>query len=327
MYLPTKHINMVDIRTINSEVEVRKDIIKKFKQERIVDQTAFYLDKGADHYYNPNKKFSGEQYDYPKLARLIGKIISKKKGKRAAIVSLACGSCKKDKLLLEHLQELGHNISFFGVDSSMAMIKKANKVLSNVTFEANLICADFGAFNFKTELNNIVGDYDLKIYLFFGHTLGNLNQSYMADILKNILHKGDYLLLDVIGFETITVQIQAKLFERYSSYLESPPEMEFFLSPLKTLGIPEDCGELTLEVTTDNATKARLFKFGFKINTLVTFNLEGGEVNSSPDEHISLYHVLVYDLNKLTEFLSIRDFKLKEQVTGKFVNQLLFERH
>ena len=327
MYLLTKQINMVQISTIHSEVEIYKSIVKKFKQERVTDQTAFYLNERADIYYNPDKKFAGEQYDYSKITRLLENILAKKKGSKVVIVSLGCGNCEKDKIVLEHLQERGYNnIRFFGVDSSMAMIQKACNVLNNTPFEAHLICADFGALGFKKELDNIIGNYDIGIYLFFGNTFGNLHQGYIADVLKSILSTGDYLLLDIIGFKTITTTIQAKLFQRYLQYNENPADVKFHSGPIKALGVPEDCGKLTLEVTTDPATQARVFKFGFKVHTLTTLNLEEEEVNLSSNGRIHLIHILVYDLHKLTKFLEERSFKLKEQVTGKFLNQLLLQK-
>lgn len=316
---------MIDLSTIHSQVEVKKDIIKNFKQHRVINQTALYLGTGVDLYYNPDAILS-KAYDYHKVAILLKEIISKRTEAKLAFVSLGCGSCEKDKKVLEHLQETTkHNITFFGVDSSMAMIKKANKVLKDASFDSHLIFADFGALGFKEELDDLIGDHDIGIYLFFGNTFGNLNQGYIADVLNNILHKDDYLLLDVAGFETITTTIQSKLFKRYVRYLNSPHEAVFFLRPIKSFGVPEDCGKLILDITKDDATQAQVFMFKFKVSNSTTFDL-GEKVNLSPNECVDLCKILVYDLGELNKFLEIKEFKLKGQILGDFHNQLLLQK-
>lgn len=334
MYLPIKLIDLVTLRTINSEVEIWKSVIKNFKQYRTVNQTAFYLGAGADRYYHPKVdtclKFS-KDFDYPAIARLLHDILAKTKGLKVTIVSLACGSCEKDKSVLEYLHELGYDISFFGVDSSMAMLKKASKVLHGITFNAQLICADIGAFHFKKELDRIIGEYDVAIYLFFGNTfigniLGNLNQNYMTGILNNIIRPGDYMLLDIVGFKATTPHIQDKLLERYTGYLDNPAEVDFFLGPLKYFGVPEDCGELTLDIRKDPVTQALMPSYGFEVHTSIDFNLDGEEISLSPNEYINLFYILVYDLNELRKFLKTKKFKLKDQRIGDFANQILLQR-
>lgn len=317
---------MIRIKTINSEVEIREDIVRTFKQYRVVDQKAFYLGAGSDIYYHPDRVSSGNKYDYFKIAQLIAKVLTQNKEAKVAIVGLACGNCEKDRIVLEHVQEAGYDVPFFGVDSSMAMLHKANSVLSDAPFEAHLICADVGAFHFKRELDRILGEYDLSLYLFFGNTVGNLNQNYIARMLSNILRPGDYILLDVVGFETITPQIEDKLLRRYTGYLSNPEEASFFLYPLKSLGVPEGCGKLTLKVTKDDTHQARVFTFGFEITTSANFNLEGEEINLSPNDYIDLHLILSYDLNALTVFLEKKKFALKDQLVGEFMNQLLLQR-
>ncbi len=317
---------MSRIKTIHSETELWKAVIEKFEQHRIIDQTAFYLDKGVDLYYSPDKKTSSINYDYPKMAQMLKNIFTQQNVGKAAIVSLGCGDCEKDKMVLKHLQEIGCDVTFFGIDASMEMLHKAKNTFSNTNFNANLICGSFGAPGFKEDLEKIIGEYDLKVFLFFGGTFCNLHQGYIADTLNRILNIGDYLLLDVAGVETMTTVKQAQLFEKYLRYNEASIEMAFHLAPIKTLGIPEESGRLTLETTTDDATQAIAFNFGFRMHTLTTLNLDSGEMTLSPNEHIKLVHILVYDLQKLAEFLEIRNFMFKERIPGDFHNQLLFQK-
>lgn len=314
------------IKTLVSEVAIWEEIIKSFLKNRVIEQTAFYLGKGADHYYSPNKTSSGDKYNYPKIAQLLENVLTPKKGAKTAIISLGCGNCEKDKKILEHLQQAGYPFSFFGIDSSMAMLQKAGATLNDVAFETQLICADFGALSFRKDLDKIIGEYEVKIFLFLDNTFGNLNQSHIANVFDNMLHPGDHLLLDVAGFKTITTLTQANLFKRYLQYVENPFEIEFRLGPLKALGIPEENGKLTLEIAIDDATKARVFTFGFKITRFTIFELEGETIKLSDNERIHLIYILIYDLDKLTQFLEERDFKLQNQVIGEFVNQLLFKK-
>lgn len=317
---------MIQVQNITSEVTLRQHILRDFEKDGAINQTAFYLGDGADCYYSPDMAGSGNKYDYPKIAQLITKVLAKNKVEKVAVVSLGCGNCQKDKIILEHVQAMGYSISFFGVDSSPNMLHKANNVLDGATFETQLICADFGAPNFKKELNNIIEDYDFKIFLFLGNTFGNLRQSHVANMLKNILHTGDYLLLDICGFETITPLIQGKMFKKFRGFLKRPGDVEFSLYPLKALGIPVDCGKLVLDIKKDNGTQAQVFTFGFKVNTSTDFYLDGNELTLGPDEYISLQDVFIYDLKGLVKFLKIRRFTLKDQVIGEFMNQLLLEK-
>lgn len=318
---------MIQIKNFISDVAVRQTISEGLEVDGVINQMAFYLGKGADLYYDPLKAGSAEKYDYFKIAQLLEKVLADKKGLKVAVVSLGCGNCEKDKIILEHLQEMGYNVAYFGVDSSITMLNKAKeRVLKDITFEAHLICANFGAFNFKKELNNLLKDYEVKIYLFMGSTLSNLRQTYIANKLKSILHTGDYLLLDIGGFETITSLVQARLFQRYRGYLTSPPEVDFFLAPLKALGVPRDCGRLILKVDKDSATQAQVFIFGLKISTEKDYYFEDEEITLSPNEYIRLYHILIYDLKELVKFLETKKFTLKDQVIGDFMNQLLLER-
>lgn len=324
---------MTRIKTIHSELEIQKEIIKELKKNRVIDQTAFYLDNGTTRYYDPNRTnmstlHSGGKYDYAKIAQLLHGVITKSSGRgtKVAIVSLGCGSCQVDKEILQHLQKMGSDFSFFGVDSSMSMLYKAGSVLNDVTFKVSLICANLGTLSFRTELDSVIGDHDIYIYLFFGNTFGNLNQGYITDILKGILNPGDHLLLDIVGFETVTTQIQAKLFQRYKGYLDNPADADFYLGPLENFGVPVDHGRLVLKITEDSATQAQVFAFGFKVQTPLNFTLEGEEVGLSPNEYVDLYHVFIYDLSKLNKFLEIKKFKLEDQIIGDFHNQLLLQR-
>ncbi len=321
---------MSRIKTIQSETELRKIIVKKFTQERVTDQTAFYLNEGAELYYNPTKKTSGANYDYPKIAQMLKNILNQQKGGKAAIISLGCGNCGTDKVILEHLQELGYDIPLFGVDSSMDMLYKAKENLSNTAFETHLICGHFGTLELKEYLDETLEAYDLKIFLFLGNTFGNLHQGHIAEVLEDLLDPGDHLLLDVAGVETMTTVKQAQLFERYLQYIDNQAENQFFLQPIKTMGVTEECGRLTLETAMDNATQAIAFKFGFRVHTLTRFNLDKRGVTLGSNEHVSLYRILIYDLQELVKFLEEREFVFQEQLLGnvnnQLVNQLIFKR-
>lgn len=314
-----------DIRSINSESDVWKKIFNDLREYRVMNQMALYLDAGVDRYYNPNTAFL-KHYDYLKLAQLLARVLIEKQGLSVAIISLGCGSCETDKVLLEHLQEMGYNFSFFGVDSSLRMIRKANDVLHSATFDTHLICANFGAFDFQEELDEIIGHYDVKIYTLFGSTMGNLDQGYIGDTLRDILLPDDYLLLDIGGFKTITYLNKLQLFNRYSEYIDSPYEAEFFLGPLKDFGVPQDIGKLILDIETDHATQAEVFIFKFEIKKSIELTLRKKTVGLTANEQIDVCRILVYDFNELIKFLKKKKFEFKDQLHGEYNNQLLFQR-
>ena len=322
---------MIRIKTIDSEAAIRKSIVKNFKHYRTVNQTAFYLGEGSDHCYDPDVQFSRRKYNYTEIAQTLNSVLAETKALKVAIVSLACGNCSKDKEVLEQIQKAGHTFSFIGVDSSMDMLYKADTVLREATFSAQLVCADIGAFDFKQELERIIGAYDLTIYLFFGNTfigniLGNLNQNYMMGLLNTIVRPGDYMLIDAASFETITPEIEDKILERYTGYLDNLDEVAFFLVHLKTLGVTEDCGKLTLKITKDSATQGQKVTFKFVLHNPMTLTLDKEEITLSPDECIDLFYIVIYDLHKLTSFLEKKNYTLTGQIPGDFYNQLLFQK-
>ena len=47
---------MTIIRTINSEVDIRKGLNRNFKLNRVFEQNSFYLSSGAGAYYNINSE-------------------------------------------------------------------------------------------------------------------------------------------------------------------------------------------------------------------------------------------------------------------------------
>lgn len=316
----------IPIQTISSETAIWRNMTQNFRKYRVLDYIAFYLGTGADYYNHPDNLFSPQGYDYPKIAQLIADILPKNTAAKTAIVSLGCGSCENDRRILEHLQALGHTMPFVGVDASMAMLHKAQKALEGVTFDTRLLFADFSTEDFEKELNNIVDQYDLRIYLFMGNTLSNFHQSYITNKLSNMLHTGDYLLLDVAGCSEMPFQIHDKVHGRHTDSPANSPEKEFLLHPLKVFGVPEHCGKITLTETDYEAAGAQEVTFGFRVHTSCGFNLEGMEINLYPNDLVELHHVLTYNLTKLARYLEEKNLIVKEKVGGECMNQLLLEK-
>lgn len=318
---------VVTIRTINSEVEIRKDFHRNFKFDRELDQNAFYLGDGSKFFYNLDKdrrkKINYETKDNENYEILKKNFL--KKGETLAFVSLGCGDGKHELEMLNRAVAEGYDIAYFGVDSSMSMLNLTRENFQNCKFPVNLICGDFTSDIFHFELRNILKGYSKCLFLFLGNTLANVPQNYIADILRNMLKSDEYLWLDVFSSES-TQKNSGELFERYMKYLENEEYKKFFFNPLIDLNVPVEKGELIVEMRNERSLKSIYFQFQFLVKEKIEFEMEGDIITLLPDDVINLIYTRVYDAEVLIKFFSSRDFKLFERKGTADSSQLLFKK-
>ncbi|MBD3310928.1 MAG: methyltransferase domain-containing protein [Candidatus Magasanikbacteria bacterium] len=314
------------ISKFNSEQELKKEIYKHFKEFKVFKQTAFYVDKGACMYYDlsPAKKphlLALKEKYYPFLRRNC----CKNKDKKVAVISLGCGNAGKEKDIFGRFYKDGFNFKLFGVDSSEGMIELAEKNLSESKFDYKLLCADFSKEDFIKKLKHELADFDVKVYAFLGCTFGNVEQDYMADILYDMLEKGDKLWMEVAVRSEINEKGDMLLFERYLKYLDQDVRRDFYFRPLKEIGIPYENGEMFLSMIKEENLNDLKFIFRFKILKKTVVCFDGRTVTLLPGTIVDLITIRVYDADGLVNFFEERNFKfIAKECNG--VGQFLFEK-
>lgn len=319
---------VVTFNALDSEVDIREKIHEGFKKLRIIDQPAFYLNEGANLYYNPKKTSSKKfSYDYSTISKSL-KNIFKEKNESVAIVSLGCGNSFKEVQILNKLYEEGYNFSYLGVDSSMSMLSLADQRLNNLPYSSQLVCADFGSKNFRQEIEKLIGSsFDKKIFLLLGHTLGNINLGYVSDMLNNLTKTGDYLLIEIMGFPELTEEIKTSLFERYVSYLELENEIEFLLYPLRKKGL--DCdkiGELQLEMLSVPSINSLIYQFLFTIKKDSQLKINQEVISFTEGESIELLDIYVYNTKELIQFFNKKGFEHVSTSRHESFSNILFRK-
>ncbi|MCA9497243.1 MAG: class I SAM-dependent methyltransferase [Nanoarchaeota archaeon] len=312
---------MTIIRTINSEVDIRKGLNRNFKLNRVFEQNSFYLSSGAGAYYNINSELRlhhKKKNDWKTEYNFLKKNFLKK-NQNIAFISLGCGNGGREKEILAKAQEEGYNLKYFGVDCSMSMIALAVDNLRNKSYKKDFICADFTSVDFRIELENIVGEFDKKIFVFFGNTLANVPQNYIADTLRNLLKKDDILWLDVATRDDLSESTAGDLFENYLNYIKNEDYIKFFTSPLEKIGVNLNSGELIMEMKKENSLNALQFQYGFHLNKKIEVKVDNEYITLIPGDNIELINTRIYDVTSLISFFEARHFKLIDNIkTGGF---------
>lgn len=308
---------------------------KQFLKDRTIHMSAFYQGDGVDNFYSPERANSKDQYDYSGIASLIDTYSDKYMN----VISLGCGDCRIDKMILHKLRESKVVFQFFGVDSSCEMIEKARKNSGL----SNFCVGDF----MEIDMGHLCR-FDRSVFMMIGNTFGNFDQNTIIEKMFSLMKEKDLFLLDIASFHNIDNDVEIKLKERYTSYTYNKANKDFLLRPIKNLGIPVECGDLLVKSSKDEPivnspiltpygsfvshpkhishTGASCFDFFFKIQKDTTVNICKTEVSLKEGESIHLHKILVYDIQLLIPFMKENGFKHLGTVMSGFKNQLLFEK-
>lgn len=301
------------------------EFLNHFREYKVLKQKAFYLGESAGLYYD----FQAEKIkDFVQYEKRYYSFIQKyclEKEKKIALISLGCGNARKEKAIMASLEEDGYSFAFFGVDSSPDMIALAEDVLEGETYPYTLFCADFSSDEFLEQLHTAVKTYDIRVYSFLGATFGNVQQSYMADILSDMLEPGDTLWLEVAVRQGTTLTDDRRLFEKYLSWLDSEKHVTFLQKPLHDFQIPIDHGELFVEMKREDVLGALCFVFGFRFLKKTVISFLGHTITLLPGTMVELLTIRAYDGDGLVRFFEERDFRFVASERGLH-GQFLFER-
>lgn len=301
---------MSKIRTISSEFDLIKDSIKHFKYNLAFEQKEFYFDKGVENYYGsiPENQLESET----KSQKIMYKFLEKnflEKNKEITFISLGCGNGDIEKAILNKATKNKYQVEYFGVDSSMNMIERAQKNLQNSKFKSQFIYSDFSDEKFKETFNSLIKINKKKIFAFFGGTIGNVPQNYIANTLRNMLNKGDILWIDVSLQIDDSNSTANYWFKRILKFLDSKERIDFLKYPLKKLNIPVSSGKITLDMEKEKSLNTLLFKFLFQIEKDIEFEINNEPMTLLKGDYINLINIRVYEFESLKKFFEARGFK------------------
>jgi hypothetical protein len=265
-------------------------------------------------------KIYGVEDDYAFLTQTI------RKDEKVAIVSLGCGNSERERGVLKKLHDNGYDFIYIGVDISKPMLKMAEKALKNLDVEKQFVIGDVANENFKDNITQLIKDYPKKIFAFLGGTLGNVNQTNIADVLYDTLSKGDTLWLEVVVRSDVSMETDMRMFNRYASYLGNKEIMNFYFHPLAKIGVPMSAGRIILKSFQEKSVGALHFTYSFNIKKKVVVTYKGETLHLLPGEEIELQNNRVYHPETLIKFFSEHDFTLIDKCIGEIWGQMMFQK-
>lgn len=243
-----------------------------------------------------------------------------------SLISLGCGNAEIEKYALSKLTNEGYKICYTGVDVSSEMIKIAKQNLKDININKKFICVDITSDLFRSEIGKLSKNCQLKIFSFLGSTLGNVNQTDIADTLFNILSKNDLLWLDVPIRPDLSNESDLKIFKRYMSRLSDKNVTPFYFCPLKNINVPFSSGKLGLRMTREESVGSLLFRFYFTFEKKVVIEYNNEKIHFLPTEEIQLINIRTYHPKTLIHFFKEHEFKLADSLIVGNKAQFMFKK-
>lgn len=155
------------------------------------------------------------------------------------VLSLGSGQGDKDLILLEALRARGSSVSYHPLDISLSLLEMAVGGARRAGLQTTGIKADFTNSAHLSDLQLEEGPS--RLVMLIGNTLGAFDPMSEAAQVASLLREGDFLLVDgeLYGGE-----------ETLAGY-DNPLNRRFAWAPLLSVGIGEDDGRLTFELSAD----------------------------------------------------------------------------
>ncbi len=285
---------------------LQSDYLAEFLAERRVPQNLFYQLDGANTFYTYRNSDLAQiawrdEFDFFKRQPFW------QKGRAYAFVSLGCGNAGAEKMLLRRMHDDGYDVDYVGVDSSESMLGLATANLQDEEFVQTYVLADFARRDFAASLWDLVNGYDARVYAMIGGTFGNFEQTFVADLLGDLVPEGDYFYLDVVPSYPTEEQNQ-----RLRARLSRLPEnlAGFFGSLLGMLGLSMSQGRVVTVERGDGDLNTIRYTFYFEPNAAIRVSCLGSEADLKAGERIELLSIRAYDVTSLSAFLGSRGFRL-----------------
>jgi uncharacterized SAM-dependent methyltransferase len=154
------------------------------------------------------------------------------------IVSFGAGDGGKDRRLIKALQSAGRTVRYFPVDASQLLLETACEAAEEIDAEVLGIKADI-----SSPMHLVLASdacESPKLFLMAGNTLGGFDPMEQIRHVSSAMHEGDRLAVDVELYNDEAKDVAVQ-----------PLQHAFAFSPLQSLGIQEEDGEMRFEVKRD----------------------------------------------------------------------------
>ena len=294
-----------------SEEELKSEFAQDVRQRYIEQRFLYVVPCGAKKYYQAHDIKPGQEvvenpateYYYHFLINHITK------NEKIAFVSLGCGNSFAEKIALKKLSKEKYNVAYIGVDIAEPMLEMAEKNLEEIDIEKRFIQADILTDHFRDTIRETTSDCSKRIYAFFGGTIGNVNQTDIADTMYNIMLPEDLLWIDVRIRAEKTMESELKFFNRYTEFLTNH-QSKFIFNPLNQIGVPIESGSLNLRTENEESVGALMFNFYFRFDTKVVVELNNSTVHFLPNEEVLLHTIRVYHPDTFAKFFNGHELDL-----------------
>jgi hypothetical protein len=319
---------MITVISHISDTELNQELVHDIR-ERYIEQKLLYIDReGAERYYelhHKNKSGLQNQFSDNDYYEFLSKNLPQERVK-TAVVSLGCGNAERERGTIEKLIANGYEVIYIGIDASTHMLNMAEEQLAHIDIEKYYVKTDITSKDFKDEVIKLTKDCDMRIFTFLGGTIGNVNQTNIADVLYDLLNDQDILWLDTVIRADLSMERNLRIFNRYSSYINDEKIMEYFFHPLAHVGVPYESGQMHLKTQEETSVGALMFTFYFHINKKTVLNIKGETIHLLPNEEIKLINIRVYHPETLISFFAGHEFKLKDFMKKENKAQYIFKK-
>lgn len=312
------------IYTITSEDEIRENCFEHLRRYKVVDSSIYYLDEGADLYYQIGSS-NTELYENSNYFTLLHEHVSTVD----SIISLGCGNSLREKKIIKNLaekQQLGDDFQYVGIDTSITMLNLSMQELADISMKKKLICADFSSQKLRNDLLERLSEENTNVFTFLGATMGNLGVEYSMDLLSDITTSGDYLMLDVRVRQNTHIVEDRRLYEYYrDNYVYGEANNKNIFSALSIFGVTADSGDVGLEMVQNDSLHSLEAKLKFFVNQPIVQKYRGRNMSLMPGDTITLKTYIAVHYDSLIKYLAKRGFNqagyLLENEFGYFLFQ------
>jgi uncharacterized SAM-dependent methyltransferase len=230
---------------------------------------------------------------------------------RLPVISFGAGDGSTDRLLLDVVQYAGHELKYYPVDASQALLEMACAGAEDLDIETAGIKADISSPMHLVFASDAAESP--KLLLMSGNTLGGFDPLDHIKHIAQCLHGDDRLILD------------AEIYQTNGSAPRADTLLQFAFAPLAALGVSADDGEVRFEHKRDKSiaglqVTAAHFRPGRDLRILTP----GREVLVERGEHINLNFSYTFTPEAFHELLTERaGLRILEEISSQDGKYLL----
>ena len=231
--------------------------------------------------------------------------------RKVPIVSFGAGDGSKDRLLIQAIKAAGHDVQYFPVDSSQALLEMACSAAEDDDVEALGIKADI-----SSPMHLVLASdacESPKLFLMAGNSLGGFDPLDMIKHLAECMHTNDRLLIDGEIYH-----------ENALAASENPGFRRFAFAPLASVGVTEEDGQLRFEHKQDERHSGlHMITKHFHAHRDVRVSVSGSEIAVARGERIFMNFRYLYTPEAfrwlLIEHAGLRLLHENVSADGKFI--------